>query len=331
MVQHGFCYVRSAVSNPGAIEAFRRQLAAELACAGSDTGASGASSTDASHSGSGSAVTWAADRNTPAVQLDDHSTWPKKGARRVTETVPVSQGLHWQQLLQSPKLETVLDALLGQGGWELNANLDPVGIGHTADEAVRHWYCPVVFPEAPFTAPAPESAPASISAHAHAPAPAPAGTRYRCMQLCSWKEELALNGVHREEDAWWRWQPVNRRRVCGKGWHIDIGPGFDLAWHRTLEGHAFQGLVLLVLLNDWLPGMGGTALATGSHKWVEGQIREAEAEAEAGAEAGTTGLAHKELNQRCIDHMTRLARSKKVCVSVFCVQVCASLTFHHSR
>lgn len=108
---------------------------------------------------------------------------------------------------------------------------------------------------------------------------------------------------------------MNRRRVCGKGWHIDIGPGFDLSWHRTLEGHAFQGVVLLVLLSDWAPGTGGTALATGSHKWVEGQIRDAAADtaSDVGSGSGSGGgLEHKELNQRCIDHMLRLARSQRV-------------------
>ena len=50
------------------------------------------------------------------------------------------------------------------------------------------------------------------------------------------------------------WQAVNRRRVRGKGWHIDIGPGFDTDWRRRLAGHPYQGAVVLVLLSDWAPG-----------------------------------------------------------------------------
>ena len=50
------------------------------------------------------------------------------------------------------------------------------------------------------------------------------------------------------------WQVVNRRRVRGKGWHIDIGPGFDTDWRRRLAGHPYQGAVVLVLLSDWAPG-----------------------------------------------------------------------------
>ena len=172
---------------------------------------------------------------------------------------------------------------------------------------------------------------------------------------------------------------MNRRRVCGKGWHIDIGPGFDLSWERTLNGHPYQGVVMLVLLSDWEPGLGGTVLASGSQDWVRSQIKAAEgvgAGAGAGASDGASdgagagagagvgvgaaaaaaaetitddsdraatatpsistddagdsddaastsraakgstvcgkGLPHKVLNQMCIDHMLRLARSERI-------------------
>lgn len=44
------------------------------------------------------------------------------------------------------------------------------------------------------------------------------------------------------------WEAVNRRRVRGKGWHVDIGPGFNTDWARTMHGHRLQGLVILVLV-----------------------------------------------------------------------------------
>lgn len=47
-----------------------------------------------------------------------------------------------------------------------------------------------------------------------------------------------------------RWRAVNRRRVRDKGWHVDIGPGFDTDWNRTVAGHPYQGCVVLVLLSD---------------------------------------------------------------------------------
>jgi hypothetical protein len=50
------------------------------------------------------------------------------------------------------------------------------------------------------------------------------------------------------------WQPVNRRRVVGRGWHIDVGPGFGNDEVRTTKGDARQGVILLVLLSDWAPG-----------------------------------------------------------------------------
>ena len=83
-----------------------------------------------------------------------------------------------------------------------------------------------------------------------------------------------------------RWEPVNRRRVRGKGWHVDIGPGFDTDWRRKLAGHPCQGAVALVLLSDWAPGGGGTAFIRGSHRWVAREIASREPD----------GVRHQELN-----------------------------------
>ena len=97
--------------------------------------------------------------------------------------------------------------------------------------------------------------------------------------------------------------------------------------------------------------MGGTVLATGSQEWVRSQIQAAVAAGSAGGAGGARvdaaafaaaaadsssgggssspsadvadvgngavavkglGLPHKELNQMCIDHMLRLARSERV-------------------
>jgi len=62
--------------------------------------------------------------------------------------------------------------------------------------------------------------------------------------------------------------PVNRRRVLGKGWHVDIGPGFDAEAQRRATGHPMQGLILLVLLSDSHEGGGGTAFVRGSHRSI---------------------------------------------------------------
>jgi len=309
---HGYQYVRGVLSAES-IALFADQLNEELNQEGPDA-----------------AANWAEDRTTQCVSLDDASTWPRKGDRRVVELAPLSKGAHWDELLSAPKLRDVLDALLGVNGWELPLNSvsdgrpgpgpsEKVGTGHTPDASVRHWYCPVVFPESPdmptkAASSSSENCPARDTANVKEdPRRAlefeAASVRYRPMLLCPCKEELRSNGNLREEEAWWRWQPVNRRRVLGKGWHIDIGPGFDLCWERTLAGHPYQGVVALILLSDWLPGHGGTVLATGSHEWVRGQI-EARASADGGGTGG--GVPHKELNQGCIDHMLRLGRSGRL-------------------
>ncbi len=72
--------------------------------------------------------------------------------------------------------------------------------------------------------------------------------------------------VQREERAAAEWEAVNRRRVRGKGWHVDIGPGFSTDWRRTAYGHSYQGCVVLVLLTDCAPGQGGTCFVSGSHR-----------------------------------------------------------------
>jgi hypothetical protein len=86
------------------------------------------------------------------------------------------------------------------------------------------------------------------------------------------------------------WESVNRRRVKGKGWHVDIGPGFDTDWARSERGHPLQGLIVLVLLSDCPPGGGGTAFVSSSHYDVRGYLQA----------AGAAGVPHQELNSWCI-------------------------------
>ena len=82
------------------------------------------------------------------------------------------------------------------------------------------------------------------------------------------------------------WTAVNRRRVEHRGWHVDIGPGFDTSARRTSAGHRYQGAVLLLLLSDWAPGEGGTAVVARSHEWVAARL----------CEEGPAGVAHDQLS-----------------------------------
>ena len=76
------------------------------------------------------------------VRLSSPETWPRGSQRRVIEVVPPGVGEHWGALAESPKLTHALDALLGADAWELPNNQP-----HGGPCAIRHWYCPVVFPE----------------------------------------------------------------------------------------------------------------------------------------------------------------------------------------
>ena len=82
------------------------------------------------------------------------------------------------------------------------------------------------------------------------------------------------------------WEPVNRRRVRGKGWHVDIGPRFQTTWSRKLSGHFNQGVIILVFLSNSRKGVGGTAIIPGSHRWVAEKLASHELE----------GICHQELN-----------------------------------
>mmetsp|Transcript_64710 Transcript_64710/g.204300 ORF Transcript_64710/g.204300 Transcript_64710/m.204300 type:complete len:288 (-) Transcript_64710:549-1412(-) len=80
------------------------------------------------------------------VQLEDAASWPAGTQRRVFEAVPPGGAGPWSAVAESPRLRAALDELLGEGGWELPLNR-PLPPGGTREDFVRHWYCPVTFPE----------------------------------------------------------------------------------------------------------------------------------------------------------------------------------------
>ena len=329
---------------------------------------------------------------TPALDLAAPSTWPSGTARRALEvTVPGSAAADtiWAAVPRAPKLRAALDALLGAGGWALPLNAPPRE-GAPREEFVRHWYCPVTFPEgaasaarskgsrgggtlAPpasdccgklWSAAEHEALAAAVVARAAAhrnfdagwdavaaavsAAGGSAGARTKKMCRERWQPAWsdtedarllecvnALGGAHapgklftafhaavehstrtrlqlqgraaalasaraaaeaaagaegggaHSSDPHREWTAINRRRVPHRGWHVDIGPGFDTASPRTAAGHEFQGLVVLVLLSDWAPGGGGTAVVTYSHRRVMERL----------ASAGAAGIPHDELSR----------------------------------
>ena len=178
----------------------------------------------------------AAESGGVSVSLHRRETWPAGEARRVVEVTPPGEAPHWQQLTSSPQLKAALDALLGQGCWELPVNSAAPATGGRVP--VRHWYAPVTFPDDPHTS-----------------------------------SEPVLPAL--EAQSGLAWAPVNRRGELWRGWHVDIGPGFPTDAQRTFGGHPFQGCVVLLLGSRWLEGGGGTALIRGSHRWVGAALRAA--------------------------------------------------------
>lgn len=325
------------------------------------------------------------------VRLSSPETWPRGSQRRVIEVVPPGVGEHWGALAASPKLRHALDALLGADAWELPSNQP-----HGGPCAIRHWYCPVVFPESSASSAATSSDKARgatlyddasswrrgdvgkgappwskqedavlyasraedlpwesvAAAVGNGRTPKQCRERYQppwtaeddaaLLELCSkhegsWqqitnkmqparactkrqvreraaalarlrgdektttREEKGVRASSpptRNSDAKPAWVPVNRRRVRGKGWHVDIGPGFDTDAARHVHGDPCQGCVALVLLSDWRAGGGGTAFVAGSHAWV-GSFLQSRA---------PQGVRHQELNAWAIDAVTDAAK-----------------------
>ena len=229
------------------------------------------------------------DRTLDAISLGARATWPTRGRRRIVETAPLGEGEHWERLRAGGRMRGFLDNALGADAWEIRSN--------SAESSTRFFYAPVVFPEAPC---AESRAACATSAAAHKSDGA-------VVELLSWKEDFALHGAPPPPRCW---QPVNRRRVRGKGWHIDTGPGVPPTSARTLKGDPRQGLVALLVLSDWEVGGGGTCFVRGSHRWVCDHLLEREERDVAAGRLDTDGSeTHEDLNQWCVDEMLRRARA----------------------
>ena len=90
---------------------------------------------------------------------------------------------------------------------------------------------------------------------------------------------------------------------------MDIGPGFSTEHKRTPSGHEYQGLVVLVLLSDWLPGGGGTAMVPGSHAWVGDMLRSSSAVQE-------QGIVHNALNALCVERMLKAVKEQELMIEI---------------
>ena len=203
-----------------------------------------------------------------SIGLKDPSTWPKPGSsksHRIIEVVPQNRGcrtdslaLHWQALNDpTSTLGRALDDILGPSTWEVPVNGDP-------PEGSRHWYVPVTLPEV-----SPLSVSAESTSRREEPEPdvdaeLPTTSTYHVATLgpvdhlpstAARLSSVLLGSVPcSPPEAAALWQPVNRRRIIGKGWHVD-----------SFHAHS---VVVLLLLSDWTPGGGGTALIPGTHAWV---------------------------------------------------------------
>ena len=247
--QDGFAYVRGAVSR-SVMAALRHQVAAELI-----------------------APSIAAESGEVAVALDRPETWPAGEARRVVEVTPPGGGAHWDELVSSPKLVAALDAILGKGAWELPANgLAPENGGRVE---VRHWYAPIAFPAHP----PPDASngggggngassgssggkgggggedsegDVTMAIQAGAGSAGGSAAGQRCGGSIRGEGAPSRHEVIGHAGA--GWVPINRRGQRWRGFHLDIGPGFDTDEMRTLRGHPYQGCVVLLLGSDWTAG-----------------------------------------------------------------------------
>ena len=120
----------------------------------------------------------------------------------------------------------------------------------------------------------------------------------RTAELLSWREDFAKHGDGGPPPPT-AWSPVNRRRVRGKGWHVDLFP-----W----DGKR-QGVVVLLVLSDWDEGGGGTCFAERSQDWVARRIAKGCREV-AGAEGGVAGdFSNDEINSMANKFLVAKARA----------------------
>lgn len=71
--------------------------------------------------------------NQNPVSLTNSATWPRGNARRVFEAAPLGGPDYWNTLFTSPVLGAALDAVIGEGAWELNLNQQEEG-RHSDDD-----------------------------------------------------------------------------------------------------------------------------------------------------------------------------------------------------
>jgi hypothetical protein len=294
------------VLRPADVTAFVEQIEAELAGSESDAPAAG--------------NTLLYDRaDIGCVSLHDRRTWPKGKNRRVVECAPfprmhgrggVNAGTstrgcssHWNALRTSPALTRTLDRIVGADCWEMPFNGEHAERhpDWSTERLPRHWYFPIVFPEHEYAAGANDAS--TTPDHASCPSTEDAGLRK--IHLHSWRDELALGPFTSEAvDAPSRWQPVSRRRFRGKGWHIDVGPGFPNDGLRHETGHPFQCVVLLLLLTDSDAGAGGTVMIPGSHRMVGEKLRC----------QGAAGMSHEDLNAWCVEQVLEAIKAGNLAI-----------------
>ena len=165
-----------------------------------------------------------------SLLLNDSRTWPQKGSRRVVECAPAGVGEHWKALRRG--LTPFLDRLMGKDCWEFPFNTGKPG-------QIRHVYFPITFPEHIYSGGKAGKASRSTSSKSKGPSSVDgySCTSHRPVRFESWKDEVRRTPFTSESlDAPFRWQPVSRRRFRGKGWHIDIGPGFSTDAKRRFAG-----------------------------------------------------------------------------------------------
>jgi hypothetical protein len=262
------------------------------------------------------------DRAGPScMSLHDRKTWPRGKERRVVECAPFplsaerSSGpaspravaSHWNALRTSPVLARALDRIVGPDCWEMPFNGEHAERhpDWSADRPARHWYFPIVFPEHEYAASTSRSGKGASTASDETSLRGNASQGLRKIHLHSWRDELAAGPFTSEAvDAPTRWQPVSRRRFRGKGWHIDVGPGFPNNGLRHKEGHPFQCVVLLLLLTDSGAGGGGTVMIPGSHRMVAEKLRC----------QGAGGISHEDLNAWCVEQVLDAIKAERLAI-----------------
>ena len=232
----------------------------------------------------------------------DAASWPWKNARRVVEWGGAGRRGRLGAPRASPAAGGALDELFGAEALEMPSRAAPsrhrsrgcrLKRGRAAAADARRVFGTGTF-QRRFQGPQPPRARGGDDGDA-----TPAGAPRRPVLLESLKEERKRVGQPPPHTGW---QPVSRRRVRGKGWHIDAGPGFTADMVRTVRGHPFQGAVLLLLLSDHsLEGGGNTCFVRGSHRWVRAKLEESE----------PSGITHHDLNTWAVDRMLHLIRAGK--------------------